>query len=81
MTDIPDEIMERAREAAITNKTPSKFAKDVRAGKLDDHFPIPSIARALMAERDRALEEAATAETYPPYPPYPLYPRRGEADE
>ena len=61
MTTIPDDIMKRARDLAYTgcgcDEVEAQTCGHVRECLCD--FQTTAIALALMAERDRALEEAA----------------------
>jgi hypothetical protein len=74
MTDIPEDVMKAAREAAASAYEDEDFTREhvcrIRGGCLDNYVIVRAAARAIMAERERAIlatreECAKVAEAMP----------------
>jgi hypothetical protein len=67
MTDIPADIMQAARAAVITDQTPRKLRDLILNGTADEMWPIPHVARAILAERERCARVADERRMWPSF--------------
>ena len=53
MAEYPEDVMKAARKAALTHRTPFNLVKAIVEGREDTMYPVPQIAAAIIAERER----------------------------
>lgn len=72
-TEIPEDVMKAAREAAAQawealNNSDSMFAEPTRRGERDESLEVQTAVRAILAERRRWQRDEEQAPYIPVYP-------------